>query len=556
MKKLNEAIDKNLVYLNLICGDIIFNLVDKNNDLINNNKELSFTGLQKFINETYIIKIKSNSYSIYDYFIFNNFDNLYYINYESKLLYFFKKIEYKIYFDEVKQLFIRILDGEAIIKYESNKIILNKTNNYFELIKNNSKNISLYGNNSLVYFYIPLSINNYIIISNRDNLIYNFRDIFLTFEKEDKDIINIIISYINENKEDELMVEYITDYNIIPYSRNKNSLSSIIYLKSNKNYSLIIPNLLKNDKAEHFEEEKFFVYFKLLKIELLRISYEYSDFNFLPKKEPILITPGKNNYFLGTTDKNFIKIDKCMNNNISMTIIRNNNDLDNETNIDIEENTILEINRNVTDNYISLNINNNKDFLLTLSENKFDNNDNLKNNYFLLSVNKKNLNLKLNISSFFIQTEYYLFYIKKNEIDNLNNKCFIFHLLNNNTFLDRFYTSGINNYFEKNITLLNDFKYNLNIYEFILIGKEYHTFYYSYIYFKQYLINNTNNDDEKNDKKNYEKRHKMPISLILVLIVLIIGVLILVFIFIISAAKRKNNLKYKIEHLENKELFL
>ena len=194
--------------------------------------------------------------------------------------------------------------------------------------------------------------------------------------------------------------------------------------------------------------------------------------------------------------------------------------------------------------------------MLTLSENKFDNNDNLKNNYFLLSVNKKNLNLKLNISSFFIQTEYYLFYIKKNEIDNLNNKCFIFHLLNNNTFLDRFYTSGINNYFEKNITLLNDFKYNLNIYEFILIGKEYHTLYYSYIYFKQYLINNTNNDDEKNDKKNYEKRHKMPISLILVLIVLIIGVLILVFIFIISAAKRKNNLKYRIGNIENKELFL
>ena len=551
----NEVFDENLVYLNLICGDTIFYLVDKNNDLINNNEELTFPKLQKFINETYIVKIKSNSYSIYDYLIFNNLENEYYINYESKLIYFIKKIKYNIYLDEVEQLFIRILDGETILKYENDKIILNKTNNHFELIKKNSKIFSLYGNNSLIYFFIPLCINNYIIISNRDNLINNYRNVFLTFEKQNKDMIKIIISYINENKNDELMVEYIMDYNIIPYSRNKNSLSSIIYLKSNENYSLIIPNLLKNDKAKHFENEKFFIYFKLLKTELIRISYEYIDLNILPKKEPILISPGQNNYFLGTNDKNFIKIDKCMNNNITLSILRNNNNFINETKIDIEENMMIEIDRNANDNYISLNINNNKDFLLTLSEGKFQNNENLKNNYFLLSINKKNLNIKLNISSFLIQTEYYLFYIKKNEIVNFNNECFIFNLINNNTFLDVFYTSGTNNYFEKNITLLNDFKYDLNLYEFILIGKEYHTFYYSYIYFKQYLTNISNDDDENN---NNEKEYKMPIYLILIIIfsIIIIFVLILVLIFIIKRAKRKNNLKSKIENIENKELFL
>ena len=38
--EINEIFDKNLVYLNLIYCDINFNLVDKNNDLINNNKEV------------------------------------------------------------------------------------------------------------------------------------------------------------------------------------------------------------------------------------------------------------------------------------------------------------------------------------------------------------------------------------------------------------------------------------------------------------------------------------------------------------------------------------
>jgi hypothetical protein len=125
--------------------------------------------------------------------------------------------------------------------------------------------IEIEGNDSLVYFLVPLTNNSDYIISNSKSKDFkNIKEIFIVPEKTNHDIINLIIT-VTESDNDDISLYYLVDYNIIPFSRNKIDLMTKITLKKKKKEFILLNNFLKNDRVEHFPNETF-LYIYLLKI--------------------------------------------------------------------------------------------------------------------------------------------------------------------------------------------------------------------------------------------------------------------------------------------------
>ena len=77
-------------------------------------------------------------------------------------------------------------------------------------------------NNSLRYFYLPLTVNDaYNIIGDKDNFeLSNINQFFFVPKKNGFNSINILLTLENKSIKYPVYFIYYIDYGIIPYSRN------------------------------------------------------------------------------------------------------------------------------------------------------------------------------------------------------------------------------------------------------------------------------------------------------------------------------------------------
>ena len=128
-----------ICYLNLIVGNSSFYLLNNNDDYIKYENEISKENKKllntfEIINETSVLKIKINSFSLYDYFIQQN-DNLFdIINFGKNIKYFRENIKYTILILELKCL-IKLMTPEKQTKIynENEQYILDKS--FFYLLR-------------------------------------------------------------------------------------------------------------------------------------------------------------------------------------------------------------------------------------------------------------------------------------------------------------------------------------------------------------------------------------------------------------------------------------
>ena len=223
--------NRKIVYSNLIVGNMdIYEVTDINEKTLKEYEYTHFEGLKELRNQTLILKLKINAFSLYEIFYQNNEKNHHFIGKKSKILYFSKYIKYKIFtiYDDIK-IGIKLLNlnSEQIIICNQTKHKLDSNNTFIEL--ENIDNIEIDGNNSLVHFFIPLTNNpNYIISNLQSDQFENIKEIFIIPEKTNHDIINLLIT-IDQSDNDEIPVLYFIDYNIIPYSRNKRDQKKNIF---------------------------------------------------------------------------------------------------------------------------------------------------------------------------------------------------------------------------------------------------------------------------------------------------------------------------------------
>ena len=285
--------NRKIFYYNLLAGRMdIYEIKDINEKeeittLLNKND--SFVGLIELKNQTKILKFVINSYSLYEIFYQNYEKNHHFIGKNSKLLYFSKYIKYKVFkiYNGTK-IGIKLLspNSELTLNYNNQNLNNNTSkltmkNTFIEL--QNIDNIEIEGNNSLVYFFIPLTNkSNYLISYSQSKKLENINEIFIVPEKTNHDMINLVITIDKSNDDnDNISLLYFVDYNIIPYSRNKKDLMKKIILKKGIKDSISIHNFLKNDNSKHLNNETLYIFLFCKKNISLTYELKYPDYHIL-----------------------------------------------------------------------------------------------------------------------------------------------------------------------------------------------------------------------------------------------------------------------------------
>ena len=212
---------KTVFYLNLIAADSQFYLLNNLKDYSKKLKEIipdfkqEINRLQIIYNNTISLKIKINSFSIYDYLIVQKDDIFDIISIESKIKYFKNNIMYYIItsYNDTKIL-LKLLTPENEVKIYNNKIELFLNSNNLLVYLYGSDSYIFEGNNSVVGFYIQLNESSNYLLCDKDNQYFkDIKEIFILPNKTQLDSMNIIITILNDNKNYNFL-EYIIDYNI------------------------------------------------------------------------------------------------------------------------------------------------------------------------------------------------------------------------------------------------------------------------------------------------------------------------------------------------------
>ena len=492
-----ENENRKIFYSNLIMGNIdfyeVFNLSENKTK-----KRNDYKGIKILINQTFLLSAVINEYSMYEIFL-QNYEKKFHLITNSKMIYLSKYIKYDILpaFDNMK-IEIKLITPNSQLTIISNNTqkILNSNNLYTEL--DNFKKLEIEGNNSLIYIFVSLTNSkDYLIINSSNAEIKNVSEIFLLPNKTNFDIINLGIT-ITQSKKDEVTLYYIVDYNIIPFSRNKFELMKKITLKNKKKEFILINNYIKDDKVEHLSNETFFIY--LLFDDNVNIDYQikYKNYHILEENNQILITPGKNKIYLGYEKINYLKFDKCGAQNISLNIYQN--EKINQKNIIIsDKNDIISCTKYNEEGYLSLEVNNQDNLLLSLSHQNISLLDNIVYNYDIeLEIDDYNKKVIINYKpiSNFPQIEYHIFMIDKKYYYNLTDHCFI------NTYINEIYlkkfiflSNGEEEMFSQQLKIEGNITCD-EIYSFLIIAKEvingytnYHYYNPKYIYISENICN-------------------------------------------------------------------
>ena len=457
-------------------------------EIINNKKNYSLLlGMKSFEGKkTHMILKQSSNPFLYEKYINNMIIDLNYRLYKSKICYLFLDFEYNFSYNiKMKKILIKVL------KNEKNGILYFYCNNELREIKNNVQvlnvekcngNFIMLGNNSLIYFYLPLTVaDSYKVFEKEDNFelsdVYHF---FLIPKKNKFNSINILLTMENEVPNEPVFLHYYIDYGIIPFSRNIEKKQITIKNEAN----LVIPNYANISK----DEEKYFIYFRAnTTLSKLNVKITYENIIYLDEQTYIILKPGNNIIkFKRNIDHylNLTKFNKFKNSKAFYTIYKDEKVI--EHNIINDTDNILCIEEPSYRENIKLKIENDDDILLRVSPEYFE-------DLSFISYNKKLdikqigniLRIKFNTTNYKSRLEYQIGLIEKEEnIDPLaiHKKFYENNLIYKNTI----YSSGKES-IETNISLMNNTFNTFNFtydkyYTLIALGKDFYDDNINYFY--------------------------------------------------------------------------
>ena len=218
--------------------------------------------------------------------------DLNYILDTSKIYYLLMDFEYHFtYNKKVKKILLKLLNknNKPLYFICKNEIIeINNTIQTINVEKCNGTFI-MSGDNSLIYFYLPLVMNDsFIIIEDKDNFeLSNINQFFFVPKKNDFNSINILLTLENNSSKYPVFFVYYIEYGNIPYSRNieKNE----IYTRNKIN--IILPNYSNYSK----ENEKYFIFFKFnTTISNIKMNVAYEKIIYLEDQAYLILKPGNN----------------------------------------------------------------------------------------------------------------------------------------------------------------------------------------------------------------------------------------------------------------------
>jgi len=557
-----------IIYLNLIIGNASFyliNNIDYSFDYLKeipvNNKKI-INGIQIVNEKEAVLKFKVNSFSIFEYFIQdnNNNNNNYYLLYKPMIKYFKEDIIYEIIFILINgKILAKLLTIENSVTLYKDKTELILNSNNLNLILQESGNYFVKGHNSLVAFYTSLTNNTNYSISTKDNEdFYYVQEIFIVPNATNYNSICLFITYFDD-KEDNCILNYLVDYNIIPFSRKNFENFERIAIKSNKRMSLIIKNFYRENKSKSTDNnEKLFIYILFSTIlSKVNIEIKYTDYNFLNINELFIIKPGFNKIFLGSEYKYYINLKLCENNKINYNFVKNGENESSSIYNEVSSNEILFLDNENIDEHYSIYINNEKEILLSFTNNEIENNiSNLNYNFsvnmkYIDSVNRE-IFFEFNPISYYPEVEYFIFIFDSKYLNDLANHCFIFHLIEDNLYLYKktIISNGEELSFNLNIKI-NNITQGKEDYILLIMAKEILYLYPNYKFYEYIKFNFDGKRSETDSDKiiNEEENNIITVVIIIIYIIMIIIIIILIIIFVYYIYFKKKNSDTDLEKL-------
>ena len=561
--ELTEIIESNtekIIYLNLIIGNCSFYSINNINYAFHDLNEISDEN-KKSIKEMEIInsgmtmlilKFKINSFSMFESFIQKN-DNLdNNILLEPGIKYFRNKLIYEIDFLSFPDnILVKLLTPNKNISIYNNhsEFFLNSNNQIIYL--NESGKYFIKGQNSLVAFYAKLTEDkNYYLCDNNNKEFYNIKEIFIIPNITNYDAIYIFITCLDD-KNNNISLNYLIDYNIIPFTRKKVFDFKRILLKNREKASLVIKNYYKGNKIiNNINKEKLFAYLMFdTNISKINIEIKYINQKFLSLNEYIILEPGFNQLFLGYEYNYFVKINLCNNKKINYTFSKDailNESLYNFTKYNIiSSDEILYLKNDIIDNHYNLYLNNEKEILVSFTNEEIRNN--ISDSYYNFIINMKYINIENKeihfefypISSY-SQVEYNIFIFDSNDNVIQENLCYIMDLIEKKLYKYReIIISNSDELIINKYINLNEMYNEGNNYILLIMAKELINSYYNYKFYKPYIFNFKNKDNEEDEEKN--KENESYTVLILIIIGIIISVILIALTTIFFIRKRKRN---------------
>ena len=231
------------------------------------------------------------------------------------------------------------------------------------------------GNNSLIYFYLPLTkSDSYTIIEDKDNFeLSEISQFFFVPKKNDFNSINIILTLDNKSNNYPVYLSYYIEYGIIPYSRNIEKKH--ILLKNETN--IIIPNFSNYSK----ENETYFIFFKFnTTISNLNAKVTYENILYLDVPKSLILKPGIHTIKFVNDIDHYLNITKnSKNRDNSYYSIYKNEKIVEKKNISDSKNMIY-IQEPLYNENIKLKIENEDDILLSVSSEYFQDYSSYKTN--------------------------------------------------------------------------------------------------------------------------------------------------------------------------------
>ena len=534
-------------------------------------------GLKKLEEKkTHIILKESLGPYLYENYIDNLIIDLNNVLDISKIYYLFLDFEYNLIFNKkIKKILIKILINDnkqspINLKCE-NEIMEIKENSQIINIEKCNSTFTISGNNSLIYFYLPLTLNDsYILIENKDNFeLSNINQFFFVPKKSDCNSINILLTLENNYP---IYLTYYIDYGIIPYSRNIDKKRILIKNETN----IIIPNYSNYSN----EDEKYFIFIKFNRtISKLNSKIIYENIIYLDDQKYLILKPGNHSIKFKRDIDYYLNITKLNKNEKNSFYLIYKNEKIIEKNKILNTENIIHINEPSYNENIKLKIENQEDLLIFVSSEYFQEFSYISYNKNMdIKQDKNILNIKFNTTKYNSKLEYNIALIE--EDNNINP--FIIHQKfyeNNLIYKDTIYSTGIEP-IETNFSLKN-FNYDKK-YTIIAYGKENIRDNFNYFYLEPKtlliidpnkknsesynIINNTyvngiytsdtdnysdNFSDNINDtsfKNKNKSENKIPTSVKVIIIILIVlgaifilGVIIVTLIFFCKKDKKSNN---------------
>ena len=292
--------------------------------------------------------------------------------YNSKIFHLLYDFEYNFSYNEkIKKIMIKILNKvikEETIYFACNNEILEIINDVQILdVEKCNGTFIMAGNDSLIYFYLPYTINDsYYIIKDQDNFqLSNIYHFFFIPKKNEFNSINILLNIEYEDDIYPVFLSYYIDFGIIPYSRNIEKYNIIFQNETN----FVIPNFFNYSNGN----ESYFLYFRFnTTISKLNAKVFYENIIYLEDQTFIILKPGINLIKFKRNIDHYLKMVKLNKNNNSKSFytVYKNEVVIEENSINNTENIIYIEEPSYKEN-IKLKIENEEEILLFVSPDIF-----------------------------------------------------------------------------------------------------------------------------------------------------------------------------------------